>query len=151
MQQVKYHCLFWPDNPLHKSQRLSRTPTPGMRIPLWVIGKDHPRDSQDIIGSCCCMWSLPEVKAKTLLLKTVWTSDTGHGGPEMDLAQKPSPWGLTSMEGTMKSCKGGKQTTVDAYERPQQPAWHSNSRGEIEVRIPWWLDLRSAQQEGNSA
>lgn len=73
---------------------VSKAPTPGIRIPLlsyWY--KLFKRFPTTLWATAVVCGYLPEVEGETLLLKTLWTSDTGLRGPELDLAWKPPPWG----------------------------------------------------------
>ena len=67
---------------------------------------------QNNSGHCCCSWLSPEVEAKSLLLKTSCTSDTGIKRIELDLTQKPFAQGLSFIipEGALQDARRGKKS-----------------------------------------
>ena len=82
---------------------------------------------------CCCPWKVPELKGKSLLLKTPCSSKTGPREPWTGTNLKASSLrGLAFMVpgSTMQASKGGRWPTVlpscDAHEPQQQTPWHNN-------------------------
>lgn len=71
---------------------------------VWV-----PRDSENIKIISTALGCLPEMEARSLLLKTPCLPDTGPREPELDLTLKPPFWGLAFRvpERTSKILKEG--------------------------------------------
>lgn len=101
---------------------------------------------------------LLEVKGKSLLLKTAFTSSTRLRGIELNFSEKLSLWGIDSItsKGTMQAAKGEKEkesTVLDScnvYELQQWPILQDGPRGALMEFLSWrhqscliWLKAHS--------
>jgi hypothetical protein len=95
-------------------------------VPFKSVGQGNPRESSNNTGMVVALGYLPQVEAKSLLLKIAHTCNTGHGGPKLDPTQ-----GLTSIVSEVLS-------QLPRTESNQQP--YLLSCEVYEPRWPTWQD-----------